>query len=484
MSKLVLIENALPLPAPDVEALIQGRMIAAIPQRSIDRGRQFALYPANVSINLLPYEQHYRSSFLPSAQTVLANLPTETVTIKAWARCELCPMPDNPESLEALSRLTVWTTEALRQALLPRQYFFLAYLRVYLLPQPLEVPVHPNAQDKRGKFVPLPYRLTVSEDMPVLSDRIFTQRRHQLEKLEPPLHPELEELQSAIALLATSNPMAESLNHHLKKFLGWTTTTQSNTFPNDLAWIYTINDLGTAAIGGNYEKGTAFEQIVHKSLAFLGFGIDPNAKGGAGGMDLYCITPYPLVGECKAGKSIPDSTVEQLDRIGKRHLGKKDYEIAVKLIIGPGEPTRYLKESAAHSIISIINPMTLQKLVELQAKYPGSVNLIELKTYLQAGQIDSQIDEYIEKIHKIIKLRSHLIQLVKKQIENTGDENVGVDNLHGAYVYSNPPQLLKREEMHEILIELSSPLTGYVGRIKGSDWKSDRFYFLRDLQVD
>jgi hypothetical protein len=35
--------------------------------------------------------------------------------------------------------------------------------------------------------------------------------------------------------------------------------------------------------------------------------------------------------------------------------------------------------------------------------------------------------------------------------------------------------------MHEILIELSSPLTGYLGRKKGSDWKSDRFYFIRNL---
>ena len=54
MSKSVLIENALPLAAPDVEALIQGRMITAVPRRSIDRGRQFALYPVNTSVNLLP----------------------------------------------------------------------------------------------------------------------------------------------------------------------------------------------------------------------------------------------------------------------------------------------------------------------------------------------------------------------------------------------------------------------------------------------
>jgi hypothetical protein len=180
-------------------------------------------------------------------------------------------------------------------------------------------------------------------------------------------------------------------------------------------------------------------------------------------------------------QSIPDNTVEELDRIGKRHLGKETYEQGVKLIIGPGEPTRNLRESAKVSSISIIKPMTLQRLVELKAKYPGSVNLIELKPYLEAGQIDYKLDEYIDKVNSNIKLRSHVVQLVKKHLERTGDENVGVDTLHVAYIYSNQPQPLQPEQLREILIELSSPLTGYLGRNKGSDG-SDRFYFLRDLQ--
>jgi hypothetical protein len=41
----------------------------------------------------------------------------------------------------------------------------------------------------------------------------------------------------------------------------------------------------------------------------------------------------------------------------------------------------------------------------------------------------------------------------------------------------------KQQELHEILIGFSSPLTGYLGQKRGSD-ESDRFYFLRDLQVD
>jgi hypothetical protein len=34
-----------------------------------------------------------------------------------------------------------------------------------------------------------------------------------------------------------------------------------------------------------------------------------------------------------------------------------------------------------------------------------------------------------------------------------------------------------------LLIELSSSLTGYLGRKEEENWKSDRFYFLRDLTI-
>ncbi len=60
-------------------------------------------------------------------------------------------------------------------------------------------------------------------------------------------------------------------------------------------------------------------------------------------------------------------------------------------------------------------------------------------------------------------------------------DSTGVEALYGAYSVSQPPQALQIKEMHEILVELSSSLTGYLGRIKGADLKSDKFCFLRDL---
>lgn len=481
MSQSVLLQTALRLPAPDVEALIEGRMIAAMPRLFLNQGRQFALYPADVAINLLLHEQHYRSSFWPIAQTALAQSGSETVLIKAWARCELCQMVNDPESLDALSRLTVWTTEALQQTLLQRSHIFLAHLRVYMLPQPIEVRVH--TQD--SQFVPLPYSLTVSKSLPVLSDRLFAQRRRQLENRDPALHPELEELQSAIAQL--NNPSAQQLEHDIKKLLGWASQALPQTSDLQPAWINTIADLGNRSKEqdtgkSNYQAGTDFENVVRDSLEFLGFTIDYSHKGGAGGLDLFCSKPYPLVGECKAGKKIPNDTAVQLLNLGTLRLkSEEQLRKSAKLIVGPGKPTDQLEDAAKVHGMSIINPETLEKLVKLQSQYRNSVDLFKLKDYLKPGQSDHEVEKYIAQVEKEIRLRSHLVQLVKKHLENTGDKDVVIDTIHGAYVYSNPPQQLKREEMREILIELSSPLTGYLGRVKGSDWKSDRFYFLRDM---
>jgi hypothetical protein len=122
--------------------------------------------------------------------------------------------------------------------------------------------------------------------------------------------------------------------------------------------------------------------------------------------------------------------------------------------------------------------MTLEKLVKLQAQYPGSVNLIELKNYLQAGQMDDNIEEYIKIVFNRLKLRSHIIEVVKNYLNNAQMTEATVSGIHGTYC-ANPLQPLSESQLYEILIELSSPLTGYLGRTE-----DNRFYFLRELIVD
>jgi hypothetical protein len=483
MSNSVVINTALRLPAPDIEALLQGRVIAAMPRQFIAPRRQFALYPADASISILPVERYYHSGFLSLAQTVLAPIDAETVTIKGWARCELCQILNDAESLAGLSPLTIWTTEALQETLTQQQNIFLTYLRVYQLSEPIEVPVKSNSQ-----FIALPQPLTVSDASPVLSDRIFTQRRRQLEKLEPPLHPELEELESAIAQL--DNPSAQQLADKISQFLGWTSQTPVQPVDPKLAWIKHITDLGDRSKEldekkSNYQAGTDFENIVRQSLEFLGFTVDEAYKGGAGGLDLFCSKPYPLVGECKSGKGIRSGTTEELIKLGGMHLDEAQFKTAAKLIIGPGKPSTDVLTASQKFRISIINPMTLQKLVKLQAKYPGSINLIALKEYLEPGQIDYRIDEYIQKVETDIKLRAQIVEAVQ-QLGEPGSEyqTVEIRTHYNAVFVKEPNSKLNDLKVHNLLVELSSPLTGYLGRKEGTDWKSDRFYFLRDLHAD
>ncbi len=448
-------------------------------------------------INLQSLEQYYHPSFLPTAQIALAKVDSEKILISAWAKCEGCKM-FTTDSFDALSKLTVWTKKTLQYELGQRSHIFLAYLHVSLL-QPIEISVQPQNR----QFVPLRPSLNILDTKSVLSDRIFAQRKSQLEKLEPPLHPELEELQSSLASLKITYPAAKELDEDIKVFLGWSSNKVIKQTDGDLAWINKVAALGNRSQQedegkSNYQAGTDFEIIVRRSLEFLGFTIDYFHKGGAGGVDLFdyfhkggaggvdlfCSQPYPLVGECKAGKKIPNDTAVQLLNLGTLRLKSQElFKQATKLIIGPGEPTTQLQDAAKVQDMAIINPETLEKLVKLQSNYRNSIDLFKLKEYLKAGQCDNEVEKYIDKVYKEMSLRSHIIQLVKNYLQNSGVDSAGVDTLHGVYFGSNPPQPLKTQEMHEILIELSSPLTGYLGREKGSDWKSDRFYYLRDFPL-
>ena len=138
--------------------------------------------------------------------------------------------------------------------------------------------------------------------------------------------------------------------------------------------------------------------------------------------------------------------------------------------------------------INVIRPETLQRLVELKAKQPGSIDLLQLKPCLEqqpfGEEADAKVNRYIDDVREKLKVRSYIVQLVKDFLERTKSESVEFNQLHGAYAFSMSPQPLNYEAMHEILVELSSPLTGYLGRIKGDDWRRDRFYFLRDLLLD
>ncbi|MFN5593762.1 MAG: DUF1802 family protein [Aphanizomenon sp.] len=489
--------NGIQLPAFDVEMLALGKLIVVPFKQFQPEGKASWLYPCQQLPNNLSLEEYYQPEYLAKARNSWAKYSTYPIHLKFWARCEY-QWRINPEQKDILPKIaqsTIWNLTALENIFEQQKVLKLLILRVYHLSKPCIV----NTPTDTGSFYWTKSEDIISNanenDIAVVSDSSFSQRKSLILSGNISPYQNIEALQFQCENISETNRDIENLNHDIKQFLGWYSVPPIPKLDQSLAWIKTIAALGDRSIEleekkNNYQAGTDFENISRQSLEFLGFKVENAYKGGAGGLDLYCSQPYPLVCECKAGKSIPDRAVEELDRIGKRHL-QENYLQSVRLIIGPGEPTKNLKESAQISKVSIIKAMTLQKLVELKAKYPGAINLLELKQYLEPGQIDDKINEYIAKIEKEIKLRSHIIQLVKRHLEKTGAtgaKDAQVGDLCIAYLYDHPHdhplQKLEDRELYDILIELSSPLTGYLGRIKEDFWKKDRFYYLRDLPIN
>jgi hypothetical protein len=261
-------------------------------------------------------------------------------------------------------------------------------------------------------------------------------------------------------------------------------------------WIYEITkhaersaeeDLGTKT---NYQAGTDFEIITRNSLEFLGFTVDSSHRGGAGGLDLCCSRPFTLIVECKSGKSIPSGAVEQILKLGRMHVGKEmsaeAFDAIPKLIIGPKKHTPDLTEAAASWKVSIISANALQKLVEMRALYPGIFTLQELRDCFKPGLIDELIDEFIDQ-HILGKLNIHskVMASVQKTINEQTAESATTEILLRNFRSCHPEiGQIEDHEFHNILIELASPLVGYLKREKAPQKWGDRFYFLRALQID
>ncbi|MBD1912400.1 MULTISPECIES: DUF1802 family protein [unclassified Leptolyngbya] len=505
MSEPVLLDRALCLPAADIAALVDGRMIVAIPKMQIQQGWTFALYPCELLDDSLKIEEQYHSSFIELAQASLGERKQATVEMKVWAKCESYKMFYDAEELKLLSQLTVWTEAALHTALKQRGHIFLAYLRVYQLPQPIQVATNIVSPDKFGKFVSLPaldiaqeatIPLRINKLLPVLKDSVFQKRKNQLIELEAPSYPELEELHNSLALLSKTNAAAQELNSEIRALLGWSIQDDEQ-FDPEAEWIQSIADVG------NSSNGNEFERLVRKSLITLGFSnsrndprasLNPDAVGGAGGLDVYCDYPYSLVGECKASEneSVPNGVSAQLINLGLTHLGKETFGESVKIIFAAGPLTKAAQKAAVESEMNVMRPETLQNLVDLKSQYPGSINLLELKSYLErtpfGEESEEKVNQYIQQVWQRLRVRSHLIQTVKKLAETEQNrrqfEVTEIRVIYNADFASQDGKVLDNETTHEILIELSSPLVGYLGRIQGTSLQSDRFYYLRDLLVE
>ena len=200
-------------------------------------------------------------------------------------------------------------------------------------------------------------------------------------------------------------------------------------------------------------------------------------------------TAYQVVGECKATKSetVADGTPAQLIKLGHKHL-QEQYNCCIKIIMAAGQLSKHAKQTAIGNQMNVIRPETLQKLVELKAKQPGSIDLLQLKPCLEqqpfGEEADAKVNRYIDDVREKLKVRSQIIQAVKQLCSDSDFPTVVEIKVQYNATFAATDSKLTNESVKDLTIELSSPLTGYLGRIKGDNWQSDRFYFLRDLSLD
>lgn len=139
--------------------------------------------------------------------------------------------------------------------------------------------------------------------------------------------------------------------------------------------------------------------------------------------------------------------------------------------------------------MNVMHPETLQRLTEMKARYPGSIDLLKLKACLQQEPYgegaDEKIGRFIEETFVQLKIRSAVIEAVKLCLENAGQESIGADAVCAAYAALASFGLpnLSMGEVHDVLIELSSPVAGYLGRTQANNGR-ELFYFLRELYVE
>ena len=489
------LERVLCLPLAEVHALTVGQLVCAMPNVQIQPGASFYLYPIveeNSSV-----ENKYRPIFLERSRTESFTDQSQNQKIEVWAKCEFSNILYDKSRLENLSDLTIWRRNFLIETLQQRGHLFISCLQIYKLAEKESVLVpNINLAEKLGKFtgistffpqnfLPQP-EIKVNQICPVISDSNFRKRSQQLEQLSPLEYPELEKLQRQISQIIFVEPYAKAFNEDLRSLLGWASDELDDQVDLEITWIKTIAETG------NSSDGILFEKLVRKSLIKLGFSnsfntskasLNPDATGGAGGIDVYCDSPFSLVGECKATQSttVSNSVSAQLINLGITHLGQAKFNESVKVIFAAGTLSVHAENAACQNHMNVIRPETLQRLLELRAKHPGSINLRELEACLRNGVFgyasDQKVNDFIDHSQRQVDLRTQLVQRVKMCQEALQAGTVSADNIFAVYAASNPVYPLNKQEIFEILIELSSPITGYLGRVKDTD----HFYFSRNL---
>lgn len=456
------IQKGLQLPAFDLQCLNEGKIILAPFKFYLSNPQPFWLYPTHAPPCGLTWEEYYKPEYVAAAQASAQACQAVPLDLTTWAFAGptwIVFDHEKTEVLDYLSESFLWNRAGLERVWERFQGRWL-FFRVFRLQDPTIV--HSLAKPETFYWPSNDDRVAhrSDQDPAVLSLDQFSQCREHILK--------------ARLEITTYQKYIDYFTKH---------SGQDASLHNETTWISTITNLGHRTTEqeetfSNYEAGTLFEEIVRRSLRYLGFQVDEEHHGGAGGVDLFCSYPYFLIGECKSGKKIPNDTAVQLLNLGTLRLSNQ-YQKAVKLIIGPGQPTKQLYEATKAHKITIMSPETLEQLVKLHSQYP--IDLWKLKQIfdsIEDGK-DTPMLSFIAKTRETIRIRADLIQLIKDTLKKTSESSVSLKEIKAIYRYTRQSDcVLDEDQLKEILIELSSPLLGYLGR------EGEHFYYLRDLVMD
>jgi hypothetical protein len=477
---MVLLNTGLYLPSLDIEALHQGKSIVAITKRFMVPGKRFVLYPSHSSLLQGNLKDVYREEFLSHLQ---GDLSLHTQEVIAWAKCEFCQSYSEKEKILSIAAKTIWSSQYLEAQLNIKNSLFLTFLQVYKLPKPIFISssLDGSGEESLRGFIPLPDYLDVDEDNPVFVKQEFDERKEKF------LNPSVSEIE---VVDENSQPQL--------------TLTDENDPKKEESIVDSPNWFEQIARIGNSSDGHTFEKLVRKSFLSLGFSnsrndpkisLDPHATGGAGGLDFYCETPYPVVGECKATKStkVPDGTPAQLIKLGNGLLGPEQYKKSIKVVVAAGDLTKAADTTAKGNSICVIRPEALQRLIELHQAYPGSFTLQQLRERLEKPPFSQVSNEYVLQLvnesWEQLQLRSLLVEIVRiMQDQKPEDKPFSVDGIYyfynGRFASKAIEPLPSKVYARDLLIELSSPLAGYLGRVKDATSGEEGFYFIRELKIE
>lgn len=485
----IALTTALCLPTLDLEALLQGRTIAAI-SSSFRNPSRFLLCPVDTSLETARLANRYHPDFLKSINLNQSLYNTGSVTIQAWARCKTCRIFGEQDNLAALSSLTAWSVEYLHELVQERHKIYVLFLQIHRFAQPIDLTMNRLSEDKVGSYIDVPGSWSDQGAQALLPDADFAKRQKQLIKLSPPIHPELHSLQTALVALRQNSLGAMALDRDLRYLLGWSRAEETQLYDSDISWIQRI------AQSGDTDNAAEFKQLVFKSWLKLGF---VNADGAMSiedreeenDLDICCQAPFAVVGKCKADRRgvVSQAVLEPLIEASHTSLHPEAFEQVIKIVFTAGPLTEIAQQAAKENKMNVMHPETLQRLTEMKARYPGSIDLLKLKACLQQEPYgegaDEKIGRFIEETFVQLKIRSAVIEAVKLCLENAGQESIGADAVCAAYAALASFGLpnLSMGEVHDVLIELSSPVAGYLGRTQANNGR-ELFYFLRELYVE